>query len=65
MGRPQQKSEPPPPQPGLKVVANTPSEQPAAPKPAELPEHEAAAEQARQSQAAARHRLHPSRIWPD
>jgi hypothetical protein len=63
--RPQAKPQPEPGQPGLKVVekpseASTPAGQA---KPAA--EEDLAANQARQSEAAARRRLHPARVWPD
>jgi hypothetical protein len=62
--RPQQKPEPAPSQPGLKVV-----EKPAPSGPAGQSEPEAknarAEDRTREAQAAARRRLHPPRIWPD
>lgn len=64
--RPQQKPQPEPGQPGLKVV-----EKPAGASASGAKSNpgagsdQAAANQSREAEAAARRRLHPPRVWPD
>ena len=62
--RPQQKPQSEPSQPGLKVVEK-PAEVSAPGGQGTPPAGEDASNQARQSEAAARRRVHPLRVWPD